>query len=76
MEPKKLEAMLDAIRVIDVRLDRIEGQSKLNHHKIDADHVAVANALARAAGTPAHELAAKMRGLRPDLTYDFPDDSP
>ncbi len=75
MEPNKREAMLDAIRVIDVHLDRIEGQSKLNQHKIDPDHVAVANALARAPGTPARELAAKMRGLRPDLTYDFPDDS-
>ena len=76
MEPSKRQSMLEAIRVIDLHVDRIEGQSKLNHHKIDADHVAVANALAREVATPARELAAKMRALRPHLTYDFPEGVP
>jgi len=73
MEPTKRQAMLEAIRVVDVHVDRIEGQSKLNQHKSDADHVAVANALARAPGAPARELALKMRALRPHLTYDVPE---
>jgi transcriptional regulator len=73
MEPTKRQAMLDMIRVVDVHVDRIEGQSKLNHHKPDADHVAIANALARG-NAAARELATKMRALRPHLSYDFPAD--
>lgn len=72
MEPAKREAMLNAIRVIDIAVDQVEGQSKLNQVKGDEDHVAVANRLA-ASDSPAHrELAAKMRRLRPHLTYGFP----
>jgi len=75
-ERERRQAMLDAIRVIDVHVDRIEGQSKLNQHKSDADHVAVANALARAPGAPARELSLKMRALRPHLDYDVPEAPP
>jgi transcriptional regulator len=71
MEPNKRETMLASIRVIDLVVDRIEGQSKLNHHKSDEDHVAVANQLARAEETGSRRLAQKMRGLRPELGYDF-----
>jgi hypothetical protein len=76
MEPNKRQAMLDAIPVVDVLVDRIEGQSKLNQHKVAADHIAVANVLAHAPGTPARELAAKMRAFRPHLAYDFSDATP
>lgn len=69
MEPDKRESMLAMIRVIDIEVDRIEGQSKLNHHKIDADHVAVARQLARSDDSAARHLAARMRALRPDLDY-------
>jgi len=69
MEPAKRESMLDSIRVIDIVVDEIEGQSKLNQHKSDADHVAVANRLARAEETGSRRLAAKMRALRPELGY-------
>lgn len=71
MEPVKREAMLSAIRVIDVVVDKIEGQSKLNQHKIDVDHVAVANKLAASESSASRDLAAKMRKLRPHLTYEF-----
>src|SRR6478735_11864581 len=47
MEPTKRESMLSAIRVIDLVVDQIEGQSKLNQHKSDEDHVAVARARRR-----------------------------
>ena len=70
MEPTKREAMLSMIRVIDLVVDEIEGQSKLNQHKSDADHVAVADRLARSEETGARRLATKMRGLRPGLGYD------
>lgn len=70
MEPIKRESMLASIRVIDLVVDQIEGQSKLNHHKSDEDHVAVARQLARAEETASRRLAAKMRALRPELQYE------
>ena len=71
MEPGKREAMLSAIRVIDIIIDQVEGQSKLNQHKADVDHVAVANTLAASESAASRELAAKMRAMRDHLIYDF-----
>jgi transcriptional regulator len=70
MEPTKRETMLASIRVIDLVVDQIEGQAKLNQHKSDEDHVAVANHLARAEETGSRRLAERMRALRPGLGYD------
>jgi transcriptional regulator len=70
MESTKRESMLSAIRVIDVVVDQIEGQSKLNQHKSDEDHVAVANHLARAEETGSRRLAERLRALRPGLGYE------
>jgi transcriptional regulator len=70
MEPTKRETMLASIRVIDLVVDEIEGQFKLNQHKSDEDHVAVANQLARAEETGSRRLGQKMRALRPGLSYD------
>ena len=70
MEPTKRETMLASIRVIDLVVDEIEGQSKLNQHKSDEDHVAVANQLARAEETGKRRLAERMRRLRPGLIYE------
>ena len=70
MESAKRESMLASIRVIDLVVDQIEGQSKLNHHKSDEDHVAVAKQLARAEDTGSRRLAEKMRALRPGLKYE------
>ncbi|WP_082747584.1 FMN-binding negative transcriptional regulator [Bradyrhizobium macuxiense] len=69
MEPGKRETMLSSIRVIDIIVDHIEGQSKLNQHKSDADHVAVADQLARTKESGSRRLAGKMRALRPALEY-------
>ena len=70
MEPNKRETMLASIRVIDLVVDQIEGQSKLNQHKSDEDHVAVTNQLARAEDTGSRRLAERMRALRPGLGYE------
>ena len=70
MEPAKRESMLRAIRVVDIIVDTVEGQSKLNQHKTDEDHIAVANRLAGSESPAGRELAAKMRALRPHLAYD------
>ena len=69
MEPGKREAMLAGIRVIDLVVDEIEGQSKLNQHKSDADYVALVDRLAHAEETASRRLAEKMRALRPELEY-------
>ena len=69
MEPTKRELMLSSIRVIDLVVDQIEGQAKLNQHKSDEDHVAVANQLARAEETASRRLAQKLQALRPELEY-------
>jgi transcriptional regulator len=74
MEPSKRETMLAAIRVIDIVIDEIEGQSKLNQHKSDEDHIAVANRLARRGDSAGRALAQKMRASRPGLAYDFPEE--
>jgi transcriptional regulator len=71
MEPGKRESMLAAIRVVDLVVDQIEGQAKLNQHKSDADHVAVADQLAQSEETGHRRLARKMQALRPGLRYDF-----
>ena len=70
MEFTKRETMLASIRVIDLVVDQVEGQSKLNQHKSDGDHVAVANQLARAEETGCRRLAKTMRALRPELPYE------
>jgi transcriptional regulator len=70
MEPTKRETMLASIRVIDLVVDEIEGQFKLNQHKSDEDHVAVANQLAQGEETGSRRLGQKMRALRPGLSYD------
>jgi|SRR6185312_75170 len=74
MEPAKREMMLASIRVVDIAIDQVEGQSKLNHHKSDEDHVAVANQLARSEDSASRKLARKMRALRRGLAYEFPEE--
>ena len=71
MDPGKRESMLAAIRVVDLVVDQIEGQAKLNQHKSDADHVAVADQLGRSEETGHRRLARKMQALRPGLGYDI-----
>lgn len=72
MEPGKRESMLAAIRVIDLVVDEVEGQAKLNQHKSDADHVAVADRLARSEESGHRRLARKMQALRQGLGYEMP----
>ena len=69
MEPDKRETMLAAIRVIDLVVDTVEGQAKLNQHKSDVDHVAVVDRLARSEENGHRRLARKMQALRPGLGY-------
>ncbi|KIZ44721.1 MULTISPECIES: FMN-binding negative transcriptional regulator [Rhodopseudomonas] len=69
MPAGRREAMKQAIVGVMMRVDRVEGSFKLNQHKSDADHEAVATALARQADPAAQAVAAQMIALRPRLDY-------
>ena len=61
--------LLGGIIAMEMQVTRIEGQRKLNQHKSDADHLAIARALEGSGCPPDREIAAAMRGLRPGLDY-------
>src|SRR6202158_1307422 len=61
------ETMMQAIVGLVMTVEEIEGSFKLNQHKSDADHVAVATSLARQPEAAAQVLASEMRALRPQL---------
>jgi transcriptional regulator len=61
------EAMMQAIVGLVMTVEEIEGSFKLNQHKSDVDHVAVATALARQPDAAAQAVASEMRALRPQL---------
>jgi transcriptional regulator len=58
-------ALTGAIVGLSMAVEQIEGSFKLNQHKSDADHVAVATALAAQDDASAQKIAANMRAMRP-----------
>jgi transcriptional regulator len=50
-------------------VEDVEGSLKLNQHKSDADHIAVANALILRSEPAAQEIGRQMVALRPHLDY-------
>ena len=50
-------------------IESIEGNFKLNQHKCDEDHVAIADALAAQDDPSAQAIAKRMVALRPQLHY-------
>jgi transcriptional regulator len=69
MEPVKRETMLRSIVVLEMEIERIEGQRKLNQHKSDKDYISVARHLVATGEPAAIAIAEKMRDLRPHLDY-------
>src|ERR1043166_4663766 len=67
--PGRREALMRAIVAIEMTVESIDGSFKLNQHKSDADHVAVATALAGQDDAGACAIAAHMMALRPHLDY-------
>jgi transcriptional regulator len=65
MTAGRLEAMKKAIVGLVMSVDEVEGSFKLNQHKSDVDHVAVATELAHQPEAAAQELAQAMRAMRP-----------
>jgi transcriptional regulator len=67
MTAGRLDAMKKAIVGLVMTVGEIEGSFKLNQHKSDVDHLAVASALARQPAAASQLLASEMRALRPQL---------
>jgi transcriptional regulator len=72
MTAGRREAMMKAITGLVMTVEHIEGSFKLNQHKSDVDHVAVASGLSRQAGADAKAIAERMVALRPQLDYTSP----
>jgi transcriptional regulator len=66
---KRREMLLKAIVAVEMTVESIEGNFKLNQHKSDEDHVAVANALVKQSDASAREIGKRMVALRPHLDY-------
>jgi transcriptional regulator len=58
------EMLKKAIVGLVMTVEEIEGSFKLNQHKSDADHLAVANGLAKQDDAASRQLAGVMRGSR------------
>ncbi len=69
LTPGRRETLTKAIVGIEMHVETVEGSFKLNQHKSDADHVAIANALAAQSDPGGKALAACMLALRPHLQY-------
>jgi transcriptional regulator len=66
---RRREMLLNAIVAVEMTIESIEGNFKLNQHKPDEDHVAVVKALARQDDPSAQAIAKRMVALRPHLDY-------
>ena len=69
MTAGRLEAMKQAIVGLVMTVEEIEGSFKLNQHKSDVDHVAIAIALLRSRTKPSQAIGKQMVALRPQLDY-------
>lgn len=66
---RRRDLLLSAIVAVEMTIESIEGNFKLNQHKGDADHVAITNALAAQSDPSAQAIAQRLVALRPQLAY-------
>lgn len=69
MTAGRLNAMKKGIVGLVMTVEDVEGSLKLNQHKSDADHIAVANALILRSEPAAQEIGRQIVALRPHLDY-------
>jgi transcriptional regulator len=69
MTAGRLDAMKKAIVGLVMNVEEVEGSFKLNQHKSDADHAAIASALMRQPDDAAQKIGKQMVALRPQLDY-------
>ena len=72
MTAGRLDAMKKAIMGLVMTVEGVEGSFKLNQHKSDADHVAIASALTQRHDEAAQAIGEQMVALRPQLNYISP----
>jgi transcriptional regulator len=65
MTAGRLDAMKKAIVGLVMSVDEVEGSFKLNQHKSDVDHAAIATALGLQTDAGAQQIAQLMRDARP-----------
>jgi transcriptional regulator len=65
----RLDALRKAIVGLVMAVDEVEGSFKLNQHKSDVDHVAIASALMQRPDEAAQTVGKQMIALRPQLDY-------
>lgn len=70
---KRRDMLLTAIVAVEMTVETVEGAFKLNQHKQDADHIAVAAALAQQDDPSSRAIAERMIALRPNLDYGMSD---
>ncbi len=69
MTAGRREAMMKAIVGLVMTVEDIEGSFKLNQHKSDVDHAAIATTLLGQADADAQGIGKRMVALRPQLDY-------
>jgi transcriptional regulator len=69
MTAARLDAMKKAIVGLVMTVEEVEGSFKLNQHKSDVDHVAIASVLMQRHDEAAQTIAKEMIALRPHLDY-------
>jgi len=69
MTAARLETLKKAIVGLVMTVEEIEGSFKLNQHKSDVDHAAIASALMQGHDEAAQTIANQMVALRPHLDY-------
>jgi transcriptional regulator len=66
---QRREMLLKGIIAVEMTAETIEGQFKLNQHKSDEDHLAIALALAAQHDPAAQAIGKRMVAMRPHLNY-------
>lgn len=69
MTAARLDAMKKAIVGLVMTVEEVEGSFKLNQHKSDVDHAAIASVLMQRHDEAAQTIAKEMIALRPHLDY-------
>src|SRR5450432_1797890 len=69
MTAGRLDTLKKAIVGLVMTVEEVEGSFKLNQHKSDADHAAIAAAMLQRPDEGAQTIAKQMVALRPQLDY-------
>jgi transcriptional regulator len=72
MSAGRLDTLKKAIVGLVMTVEEVEGSFKLNQHKSDADHAAIASAMLQRPDEAAQTIGKQMVAQRPQLDYKSP----